>query len=116
MADKFEINMNYANPQEHVPDAKRNNRVITKRFQTSFHRLPYQKIPKIMIKMLTMDCAKKLNFFPLKGSVSAYYSPRTILYQKSLDYKKHCSIPFGSYAQTHTEPEPRNTPGEYSLS
>jgi hypothetical protein len=32
MADKFEINMNYANPQEHVPDAKRNNRVIKERF------------------------------------------------------------------------------------
>jgi hypothetical protein len=32
-----------------------------------------------------------------------------ILHQKSLDYKKQCSIPFGSYLQAHTVPEPRNT-------
>jgi hypothetical protein len=54
-----------------------------------------------------MECAKKLIFFPPKGGVSAYYSPRMILHQKSLDYKK--TIPFGSYVQAHTEPEPRNT-------
>jgi hypothetical protein len=59
--------------------------------------------------MLFMECAKKLNFFPPKGGVSQFYSPQMILHQKALDYQKHCSIPFGSYVQAHTEPEPRNS-------
>jgi hypothetical protein len=62
-----------------------------------------------MLKILAMESAKKLNFFPPKGGVSKYYSPRMILHQQSPDYAKHCSIPFGSYIQAHTEPDPTNT-------
>lgn len=109
LQDVYNVRMNYANPQEHVPEAERNNRVIKERFRANFHRLPYQKIPNIMVKILTMECAKKLNFFPPKGGISPYYSPRMILHQQSLDYNKHCLIPFGSYVQAHHEPDIKNT-------
>jgi hypothetical protein len=109
LQDVYNVTMNYANPQEHVPEAERNNRVIKERFRAAFHRLPYKKIPKIMVKILTMECAKKLNFFAPRGGISPYYSPRMILHQQSLDYNKHCSFPFGSYVQAHTEPDPKNT-------
>ncbi len=109
LIDVYEVSANYANPQEHVPEAERNNRVIKERFRAAFHRLPFLKIPKIMIKILTMECAKKLNFFPPKGGISPYYSPRMIMHQQNLNYDKHCSIPFGSYVQAHHEPEKSNT-------
>jgi hypothetical protein len=109
LQDVYNITVNYANPQEHVPEAERNNRVIKERFRSAFHRLPFSKIPKIMVKVLAMECAKKLNFFPPKGGISPYYSPRMILHQKALDYNKHCSIPFGSYVQAHNEPNIKNT-------
>ena len=109
LQDIYEVTMNYANPQEHVPEAKRNIRVIKERFRSTFHRLPFKKIPKIMTKILAMECTKKLNFFPPKGGVSQYYSPRVILLQQPLDYHKHCSIAFGSYVQAHTESDPTNT-------
>jgi hypothetical protein len=105
----YGVTMNYANPQEHVPEAESNNRVIKERFRAAFHRLPFKMIPKIMVKILTMERAKKLNFFPPKGGISPFYSPRMILHQQALDYAKHCSIPFGSYVQAHTEPDPLNT-------
>ncbi len=108
LEDVYNVHMNYANPQEHVPEAERNIRVIKERFRAAFHRLPFSKLPKIMVKILAMECAKKLNFFPPKGGVSPYYSPRMILHQENLDYQKHCSIPFGSYVQAHTEPNPTN--------
>ena len=63
LQDIYNIVPNYANPQEHVPEAERNNRVIKERFRAAFHRLPFNKIPKIMVKILAMECAKKLNFF-----------------------------------------------------
>jgi Reverse transcriptase (RNA-dependent DNA polymerase) len=109
LQNTYNVQMNYANPQEHVPEAERNNRVIKERFRSAFHRLPFKAIPKIMVKILTMECAKKLNFFPPTGGISSYYSPRMIMHQKNLDYEKHCSIPFGAYVQAHTEPDPTNS-------
>lgn len=108
LQDVYQVKMNYANPQEHVPEAERNHRVIKERIRAAFHRLPFKKLPKIMIKILTMESAKKLNFFCPKGGVSQYYSPRMILHQRNLDYEKHCSIAFGSYVQAHDEPTHKN--------
>ena len=56
-----------------------------------------------------MDSTKKLNFFPPKGGVSSYFSPRMIIHKESIDYNKHCQIPFGSYIQAHEENEPSNS-------
>jgi hypothetical protein len=70
----YNVQMNYANPQEHVPKSERNNRVIKERFQSAFHRLLFKNIPKTMVKILTMECAKKLKFFPPTGGILPYYS------------------------------------------
>ena len=47
LAEKFEIYIKFSNPQEHVPDAERNNRVIKERFRAAFHRLPLKKSRKL---------------------------------------------------------------------
>ncbi len=101
---EFNLRFNYANAQEHVPAAERNNRVIKERVRATFHRLPYTHLPRTMIKVLVMDSAKKLNFFPAKNGVSPYYSPRMILHQKNIEYGKHCQFAFGTYVQAHNEP------------
>ena len=62
-----------------------------------------------MIKFLAMECTKKLNYFPPKGGVSKYYSPREILNQQKLDFNKHCTIAQFSYVQAHEEPQPSNS-------
>jgi hypothetical protein len=62
-----------------------------------------------MVKLLTMECAKKLNILPPTRGISPYYSTRMTMHQQSLDYEKHCSILFGTYVQAHTEPDPNNT-------
>jgi hypothetical protein len=97
--------MNYESPQEHVPEAKLNNQVIKERVHTSYHCLPYDCLPCIMVKVLINDSAKKLNFFPAKNGISQYYSPRVILHHQNLDYDKHCQYAFGTYVQAHDEPD-----------
>jgi hypothetical protein len=62
-----------------------------------------------MTKILVMESTKKLNFFPSKGGISEYYSPRMILHQMNIDYKKHCKYSFRSYVEAHDEPDPLNT-------
>jgi hypothetical protein len=101
--DNLDVTMNFTNAQDHVPEAERNNRTIKERIRASYHRLPYKAIPRIMIRYMTMNQANQLNLFPAKGGVSSYYSPRMLLHQTSLDYTKHCTVPFGAYVQANHE-------------
>eukprot|EP00978_Attheya_sp_CCMP212_P017186 scaffold45596_cov58-Attheya_sp.AAC.9 len=104
------IAMNYTNPQEHVPEAERNIRVIKERVRATYHRLPYTRLPKILVKYLVSEATKKLNFFRAKNRISQYYySSRMILHQQNQDFNKHCKYSIGSYVQGHDEPAPSNT-------
>ena len=109
VSDELDIQLNYTNAQEHVPQAERNNRTIKEQIRAALHRLPYKKIPKTMIKYLAMVQTNLLNLFPVKGGVSKYFSPRAILTNETIDYNKHLSIPFGSYVQASNENKPTNT-------
>jgi hypothetical protein len=106
--DNLDVEMNYANAFDHVPEAERNNRTIKERVRAAYHRLPYKKLPRVMIRYLAMVQVNQLNYFPVKGGISSYYSPRTILGGTPLDYKKHCTIPFGAYVQANHESTPTN--------
>jgi hypothetical protein len=99
--DDLDVDMNFTNAQDHVPEAERNNRMIKERTQAAYHCLPYKAIPRIMINYLAMIQANKLNLFPVKEGGSKYYSPHMILNQTNLDYTKHCVVPFGAYVQAN---------------
>jgi hypothetical protein len=99
--DDLDVDMNFTNAQDHVPEAERNNHTIKERIRAAYHRLPYKAIPRIIINYLAMIQANKLNLFPMKGGVSKYYSPRMILNQTNLNYTKHCVVPFGAYVQAN---------------
>jgi hypothetical protein len=73
VAEDMNVEMNYSNPEGHVPDIERNNRVIKERFRIAYYRLPFKKIPRIMIRYLAMINAKQLNLFPAKNGISAHY-------------------------------------------
>ncbi len=106
--DKLDIKMNYANAMDHVPEAERNNRTIKDGFRAMYHRLPYKKLPRVMIRYGAMVTTNQRNYFPAKGGISEYYSPRTILGGTPLDYNKHCTIPFGAYVQANHESDTTN--------
>ena len=108
MKDELHVTMNYTNAQDHVPKAERNNCMLKERIRMAFHHLPYKAIPQVMIRYLAMESARKLNLFPAKGGISAYYSPQTILTHEVLNYNKHCTKPFGMYVQASQENDPTN--------
>jgi hypothetical protein len=109
VSDELNVEMNYTNAQEHVPEAERNNRTIKERMRATFHRLPYRAIPAVMIRYLAMVSTANLNLFPVKGGISPYYSPRMLIHHKTIDYGKHCVIPFGNYVQATHENNPKNS-------
>jgi hypothetical protein len=107
--DDLDVNMNFTNAQDHVPEAQRNNQTIKERIRAAYHRLPYKALPRIMIRNLAMYQVNQLSLFPVKGGVSAYNSPRMILNQENLDYAKHCSVSFGAYVQANHETNRTNS-------
>ena len=55
--EKPPIHANYSNPQEHVPQAERNNRTIKERVRCTYHQLPFVHLPRILVKYLVIDAA-----------------------------------------------------------
>eukprot|EP00980_Cylindrotheca_fusiformis_P020829 scaffold7825_cov87-Cylindrotheca_fusiformis.AAC.3 len=108
--DDLDVEMNYANPGDHVPEAERNNRTVKERVRVGYYRIPYKKIPRVLIRYLAMVSTRSINMFPpAKGGISAHYSPHMILSHRNVDYKKHCQIEFGSYVQASQDNDPTNT-------
>ena len=113
--EALDIDLVVVSAQAHVPEAERNNRTIKARFRAAFHRLPYQALPRVMIRTLAMIVTDQLGYFPVKNGVSQYYSPRVIMMLPALDYQQNFTVPFGSYVQAHNDTDPRNTPKARTL-
>ena len=109
VADELNVKMNYASTGEHVPEAERNNRTIKDRVRTTYHQLPYKRIPKVLIRKLVMRATKMLNLLPAKGGISSYLSPYTIVTRRVVDYEKEFSTSFGAYVQANQDNTPTNT-------
>jgi hypothetical protein len=62
-----------------------------------------------MIIELVYYAALWLNAFPPSSGVSDTYSPSTIITGTTLDFAKHCKLPFGAYAEAHEEYTQSNT-------
>ena len=102
------IRMNYANAQEHVPRAERNNRTIQERVRCAYYQMPYNHLPRTIVKYMVCEAARKLNYFPNKNGVSKHYSPRMILHQENLDFDRHCTYVLGEFVQSHEDEEIKN--------
>ena len=103
------VHLNITNPDEHVPQAERNNRTIQERVRVGYHRMPYKAIPKIMMKALVLRNTFNLNLYLPKDGVSRIYSPHQIVSQKPISYSHHLKFETGDYVQAITENNPKNT-------
>ena len=107
--DDLDVDINPTSQGEHVPEAKRNNQKIGERIRTTYHNLPYNKLPRIMLKHLAMTSAQQLNLFPAKGGILEYLSPHMIMMRRKIDYNKHCQFTFGTCVQAYQENNLTNT-------
>ena len=75
--------MNYANPQEHVSETNRDNRVIKEHCRSNYYRLSLKHLAKTLVKYMMVETAKTFNFFPVKYEFSKYHILRMILHQET---------------------------------
>ena len=103
------IKISYANPQDHIPPAQRNNRVIQERIQAMYHYMPYEHLPRILVKYLVMEAARKMNYFPARYGISKHYSPRMTVHKENINFERHCRHAIGDYVTAPHQPEQLNT-------
>jgi hypothetical protein len=83
--------------------------VIKERARVIRSTLPFRKMPNRMIVELINFVVLWLNVFSPSIGVSKTYNPRTVMKGTTLDYNKHCKLPFGAYTETHEINTPTNT-------
>jgi hypothetical protein len=101
-----EIVLNTTAAHEHEGMVERKIRVLKERAHGTFNTLlPYPKLTKMMVIELMHFCAMWMNSFPVRSGISEKWSPRELVSPTKLDAKLHCRAPFGSYCETHEDPD-----------
>ena len=54
LEDKWDVDMNFSLPKEHVLNIERLNRTLQERFRVALYRLPFLLIPRVMITRLAL--------------------------------------------------------------
>jgi hypothetical protein len=95
----LDMDMNFINAQDHVPEAERNNQKIKERIRAAYHRLLYKAIPRTMICYLAMIQANQLNLFPVNvRGLTILQPPHDIEPDKSGLHKTLCCAIWGPCA------------------
>jgi hypothetical protein len=107
-----ELNLNTTSASEHVPDIERQIRVIKERMRAIKSTLPFKRLPARIVIDMMQYAVLWLNGFPPLSGIYQTFSPRTIMTGTTLDFKKHCRVPFGAYVEAHEDYDTTNTMAE----
>jgi len=102
-------NLNIAAADDHVHEIERSIQTVKEQVQCLFRGLPFQVVPRAIIRAMVENAVKGLNNFPVKNGISQTLSPRTIMTGRlSLDYSK-LLIEFRAYTQVFEDNNATNT-------
>ena len=102
------VKLNVASASEHVANIERKTRVLKERVRSRWSKMPYDRIPKVMVSKLVKDVVAWLNLFPSKGCVVSTMGPRTVMTGRVFDYQTHCRVEFGQFCQAHDDHKAKN--------
>jgi len=97
------IMLNTTARDEHVPEVKRYICTIKERAHATINTLPFEKYPHCLIVEIIYNTVFWLNCFPHKDGIHPTLSPRTIVMGTTINYDKHCRVPFSTYMQVHEQ-------------
>ena len=73
------------------------------------HSLPLNKTPNIITIYIVFTVFRMLNYFPVKGEISAILSTDTIMSGEKIHYKQHLGLKIGQYYQVNEHENPSNS-------
>ena len=68
------IIMQFCNPDDHVPDAERNNCTIKERCCIMYYCLPFNQLPKSLLIQYVYTVVAQLNYLPAQHGISTQLS------------------------------------------
>ena len=96
---RLTLNNNVAN--EHIPQIERQIKVVKERVHSTWSSLTYKKFPNRMISRMAENAVFCLNALPINSGMYCKIYPRSIMTGTTINFKKHCKIEFGAYAEAH---------------
>ena len=88
---------------EHVGVIERGNRTLKDHCQSTVHGLPYEVLPKLMVKKLVSTGCYWINSFPGVNGILETMSPAMIVEGRPLPNMANNMICFGSCAEVYLE-------------
>ena len=103
------VEVNVVTTDSHVGKVERSVRTIKERLRTCVHGLPFERLPKLMIRHMVVEAVRCLNQFPWKHGISVDMSPAALITgHPPPDFQK-LRLEFGSYVQVFENNEPTNS-------
>ena len=93
------IRVNPHGAGQHVPIVENKIRQIKERARAIFTTLPYE-LPRVLLPWLILFCGSRLNLVPRRTRADTT-SPRELITQRKLDYKRDLRFAFGEYVQAY---------------
>ena len=93
----------------HVGEVERSIRAIKERVRATVQGLPYQRLPRAMVRALVEFANRSLNLFPPADGVSDTMSPRMLVTGLPNPDYRQCKLEFGAYVQVFEDNLPSNT-------
>ena len=97
------MGFNFALPDEHAPDIYIENRVLEERFRVEYHLLPFDCLPRQMIRKGLAKIVFNQTLVVKDESCSAYYSAHQMLKRQNIDFNKEFEYSFGTYVIAYQE-------------
>lgn len=88
--DDLEPTVNPTSNDEHSGDIERAIRTIKERMRAVVNTLPFEYLPRSIIRELGLATVFWINSFPAEGGISDTQSPRELVTGRKIDFNKHC--------------------------
>jgi hypothetical protein len=85
----------------HVPEAERAIRTMKETVRATIHGMPYNRLPRLMVRELVAFAARTYNMFPSLDGISATLSPEAIVTGKPKTDYNCLELEFGTYVQVY---------------
>ena len=95
------VQLNTVSADDHVGLTERYIRKMKERSWSVVSVLPFEFLPRSLLRGIVESRNFWLNSFPRKEGILKVYSPRTIILEKNTDYNKHCQLETGQYVKVH---------------
>jgi hypothetical protein len=86
---------------DHVPEVERAIRSVKESIRATIHGMPFNRLPRVLVKELTTFAVRTINMLPHPDGISPFLSPATIVTGIHKPDYSTLRLEFGTYVQVY---------------